>query len=79
MSLDSLSQTELLFGPSPVHRLHRLGEHLGAKVELWARREDCNAGRSALPRAEQRGSVDGISVSCCQKRASVCQLARRRG
>jgi 1-aminocyclopropane-1-carboxylate deaminase len=34
----------LLFGPSPVHRLERLGEHLGGEVELWAKREDCNAG-----------------------------------
>src|ERR1041384_2682587 len=34
----------LLFGPSPVHRLERLGEHLGGRVEIWAKREDCNAG-----------------------------------
>ena len=35
---------ELLFGPSPVHRLERLSEHLGGKVEVWAKREDCNSG-----------------------------------
>ena len=34
----------LLFGPSPVHRLERLTEHLGGKVEIWAKREDVNAG-----------------------------------
>jgi 1-aminocyclopropane-1-carboxylate deaminase len=34
----------LLFGPSPVHRLDRLTEHLGGEVEIWAKREDCNSG-----------------------------------
>ena len=34
----------LLFGPSPVHRLERLSEHLGGGVEIWAKREDCNSG-----------------------------------
>ncbi len=44
MSLDSFDRVPLLFGPSPVHRLERLSEHLGGKVELWAKREDCNSG-----------------------------------
>jgi 1-aminocyclopropane-1-carboxylate deaminase len=44
MSLNDYARTELLFGPSPVHRLERLSEHLGGKVEIWAKREDCNAG-----------------------------------
>jgi 1-aminocyclopropane-1-carboxylate deaminase len=34
----------LLFGPSPVHRLERLSEHVGGRVEIWAKREDCNSG-----------------------------------
>src|SRR5215467_5133425 len=34
----------LLFGPSPVHRLERLSEHLGGVVDIWAKREDCNSG-----------------------------------
>ncbi len=34
----------LLFGPSPVHPLPRLSEHLGGRVRLWAKREDCNSG-----------------------------------
>ena len=37
-------RVELLFGPSPVHRLDRLTEHLGGQVEIWAKREDCNSG-----------------------------------
>ncbi|HTS72933.1 MAG TPA: 1-aminocyclopropane-1-carboxylate deaminase, partial [Gaiellaceae bacterium] len=31
-------------GASPVHPLRRLGEHLGGEVEIWAKRDDCNAG-----------------------------------
>ena len=27
-----------------MHRLERLSEHLGGKVEIWAKREDCNSG-----------------------------------
>src|SRR5581483_6241874 len=34
----------LLFGPSPVHPLERLSAHLGGRVEIWAKREDCNSG-----------------------------------
>jgi 1-aminocyclopropane-1-carboxylate deaminase len=34
----------LLFGPSPIHPLPRLSAALGGKVEIWAKREDCNSG-----------------------------------
>ena len=44
MSLDSFERIPLLFGASPVHRLERLSEHLGGKVDIWAKREDCNSG-----------------------------------
>jgi 1-aminocyclopropane-1-carboxylate deaminase len=44
MGLDDFERVPLLFGPSPVHRLERLSEHLGGKVEIWAKREDCNSG-----------------------------------
>jgi 1-aminocyclopropane-1-carboxylate deaminase len=44
MSLDSFERVPLLFGPSPIHRLERLSEHLGGEVDLWAKREDCNSG-----------------------------------
>jgi len=33
----------LLFGPSPIHPLDRLSEHLGGP-RIWAKREDCNSG-----------------------------------
>lgn len=42
--LDDFPRVELLFGPSPVQRLERLSEHLGGKVDIWAKREDCNSG-----------------------------------
>lgn len=33
----------LTFGPSPVHPLDRLSDHLGG-ARIWAKREDCNSG-----------------------------------
>jgi 1-aminocyclopropane-1-carboxylate deaminase len=44
MGSEGFDRVPLLFGPSPVHRLERLGEHLGGDVEIWAKREDCNSG-----------------------------------
>jgi 1-aminocyclopropane-1-carboxylate deaminase len=44
VSLEDFDRVELMFGPSPVHPLARLSEHLGGRVEIWAKREDCNAG-----------------------------------
>ncbi len=41
---DAFPRVPLLFGPSPVHRLARLSDHLGGKVDVWAKRDDCNAG-----------------------------------
>ncbi|MFJ7333993.1 1-aminocyclopropane-1-carboxylate deaminase [Streptomyces sp. NPDC101116] len=43
MPLSAYRRYPLLFGPSPVHRLERLTEHLGG-ASLWAKREDCNSG-----------------------------------
>ncbi|HJU81312.1 MAG TPA: 1-aminocyclopropane-1-carboxylate deaminase [Acidimicrobiia bacterium] len=44
MSLDDFPRIPLLFGASPMHPLPRLSEALGGKVEIWAKREDCNSG-----------------------------------
>jgi 1-aminocyclopropane-1-carboxylate deaminase len=43
-ALENTPRVNLRFGASPVHRLDRLTEHLGGKVELWAKREDVNSG-----------------------------------
>jgi 1-aminocyclopropane-1-carboxylate deaminase len=42
--IEHFERVPLLFGPSPLHRLERLSEHLGGSVEIWAKREDCNSG-----------------------------------
>src|SRR4051812_20463594 len=44
MTLDDFPRVPLMFGPSPVHPLPRLSAALGGKVEIWAKREDCNSG-----------------------------------
>jgi 1-aminocyclopropane-1-carboxylate deaminase len=44
VDIDRFDRVPLLFGPSPVHRLERLSLHLGGEVDIWAKREDCNAG-----------------------------------
>jgi 1-aminocyclopropane-1-carboxylate deaminase len=43
MPLDEFARYPLLFGPSPVHPLDRLSDHLGG-ARIWAKREDCNSG-----------------------------------
>jgi 1-aminocyclopropane-1-carboxylate deaminase len=43
MSIGDFPRYPLLFGPSPVHPLERLTEHLGGP-RIWAKREDCNSG-----------------------------------
>ena len=43
MSIADFDRHPLTFGPSPVHPLRRLSEHLGG-AQVWAKREDCNSG-----------------------------------
>jgi len=43
VSLSEFPRYPLLFGPSPVHKLERLSQHLGGAA-IWAKREDCNSG-----------------------------------
>jgi 1-aminocyclopropane-1-carboxylate deaminase len=44
VALADFPRESLLFGPSPVHRLERLSAELGGRVEIWAKRDDCNSG-----------------------------------
>ena len=44
MRLEDYPRVPLLFGPSPLQPLPRLSKALGGKVEIWAKREDCNSG-----------------------------------
>jgi 1-aminocyclopropane-1-carboxylate deaminase len=43
VALSEFHRYPLLFGPSPVHPLERLTQHLGG-ARVWAKREDCNSG-----------------------------------
>lgn len=42
--LEEFERYPLTFGPTPIEPLVRLSEHLGDKVSLYAKREDCNSG-----------------------------------
>ena len=44
MNLQKFARHPLTFGPSPITPLNRLSAHLGGKVHLYAKREDCNSG-----------------------------------
>ncbi|MFN8044760.1 MAG: 1-aminocyclopropane-1-carboxylate deaminase [Dermatophilaceae bacterium] len=43
MKLDQFPRYPLTFGPSPVHHLKRLSQHLGG-AQVWAKREDVSSG-----------------------------------
>jgi len=43
VAIQDFERYPLTFGPSPVHPLDRLTQHLGG-ARVWAKREDCNSG-----------------------------------
>jgi len=53
MSLDDFKRIPLVFGASPVHRLERLSEHLGGKVDIWSA---SLAGRARSPSKRRRST-----------------------
>src|SRR5882757_2127047 len=44
MNLQKFPRYSLTFGDTPIHPLKRLSAHLGGKLRLYAKREDCNSG-----------------------------------
>ena len=40
--LEKFARYPLTFGPTYIEKLNRLSRHLGGKVEIYAKREDCN-------------------------------------
>ena len=44
MNLAKFPRHKLTFGPTPIEKLDRLSKHLGGKVEIFAKRDDCNSG-----------------------------------
>ncbi|MFF4761682.1 1-aminocyclopropane-1-carboxylate deaminase [Streptomyces sp. NPDC001292] len=76
MTLESFERHPLLFGPSPVHPLDRLSDHLGG-ARIWAKREDCNSGLAfggnktrkleyLVPDALQKGADTLVSIGGIQ-------------
>lgn len=44
MKLEKFERYPLTFGPTPIEHLPRLSDALGGKVQIYAKREDCNSG-----------------------------------
>ena len=44
MNLKKFKRYPLTFGPTPIERLPRLTKAIGADVEIYAKRDDCNSG-----------------------------------
>ncbi len=42
--LNHFERYPLMFGPTPIEKLDRLSNFLGGKVDIYAKREDCNSG-----------------------------------
>ena len=76
MALSDFPRYPLLFGPSPVHPLERLSDHLGG-ARIWAKREDCNSGLAfggnktrkleyLVPEALDQGATHLVSIGGVQ-------------
>ena len=91
MSLDDFERYPLLFGPSPVHPLDRLSDHLGGP-RIWAKREDCNSGLAfggnktrkleyLIPDALRQGADTLVSIGGVQSNHTrqVAAVAARAG
>ncbi len=91
MRLSDFPRYPLLFGPSPVHRLDRLTEHLGGAA-IWAKREDCNSGLAyggnktrkleyLVPDALAQGATHLVSIGGVQSNHTrqVAAVAARLG
>lgn len=87
MKLQRFPRHSLTFGPTPIQPLKRLSAHLGGKVELYAKREDCNSGLAfggnktrkleyLIPEALEQGcdtlvSIGGIQSNQTRQVAAV--------
>ena len=91
VALSDFPRYPLLFGPSPVHPLDRLSDHLGG-ARIWAKREDCNSGLAfggnktrkleyLVPDALERGATHLVSIGGVQSNHTrqVAAVAARLG
>jgi hypothetical protein len=44
LRLDKFERYPLTFGPTPIEYLPRMTEALGGRVQIYAKRDDCNSG-----------------------------------
>ena len=44
MNLSKFERFPLTFGVTPIEHLPRLSEAVGGKVDIYAKRDDCNSG-----------------------------------
>ena len=44
MDIARFARHPLMFGPSPIEQLPRLSAFLGGRVDILAKRDDCNSG-----------------------------------
>jgi 1-aminocyclopropane-1-carboxylate deaminase len=76
VSIADFERYPLTFGPSPIHPLRRLSEHLGGAA-IWAKREDVNSGLAyggnkirkleyLIPDALQQGADTLVSIGGVQ-------------
>ncbi len=91
MVLSDFARYPLLFGPSPVHPLDRMSDHLGG-ARIWAKREDCNSGLAfggnktrkleyLVPDALAQGATHLVSIGGVQSNHTrqVAAVAARLG
>ncbi|GAA1878300.1 1-aminocyclopropane-1-carboxylate deaminase [Lapillicoccus jejuensis] len=91
MSITDFPRHQLTFGPSPVHPLERLTQHLGG-AQVWAKREDCNSGLAfggnktrkleyLVPDAVAQGATHLVSIGGVQSNHTrqVAAVAARLG
>jgi 1-aminocyclopropane-1-carboxylate deaminase len=91
VALSDFPRYPLLFGPSPVHPLERLSDHLGG-ARIWAKREDCNSGLAfggnktrkleyLVPDALAQGATHLVSIGGVQSNHTrqVAAVAARLG
>ena len=68
MNLQKFARHPLAFGPSPITPPNRLSAHLGGKVHLYAKREDCNSGLAfGGNQTRQVAAHLGSSACWCRK------------
>jgi 1-aminocyclopropane-1-carboxylate deaminase len=91
MGIEQFPRYPLLFGPSPLHPLDRLSDHLGGP-RIWAKREDCNSGLAfggnktrkleyLVPDALAQGATHLVSIGGVQSNHTrqVAAVAARLG